>query len=29
MAARGVDPKAIAGKFPQSDRQVDVLVIGA
>ncbi len=29
MASRGFDPKAVAGKFPAPERQVQVLVIGA
>jgi len=29
MAPRGFDPKAVAGKFPEPERQVQVLVIGA
>ena len=28
MPVRGFDPKAIAGKFPEPERRVDVLVIG-
>ncbi len=29
MAVRGFDPKSVAGKFPEPDRKIEVLVIGA
>jgi thioredoxin reductase len=29
VAPRGFDPKAVAGKFPEPDRQIQVLVVGA